>query len=221
MIDEQVVFRRIRGRIVPIKQKLKNDEIIKGRGKTFVAASAVTAVGSGLAASKMFGTSNKYFRNSAELRAIRSLGTKGSSTSRKIAKKAVMFARKGGMFSKLAALTVDGGALAATTLGEIGIGKLTKKYGVKEEAGEVIETIVGTALLSVPFLLARKGAGLKSIGKLIKKGGLSNALKSVKNTPEAFTRVGKKRSARLISRLRVTKYDPARSVQKKWFKGDI
>ena len=196
----KIIFRRIRGRIVPIRVK---SEDLQGLSK-FAGAGAVT-LGSAFFAARSLKESNKLFNKSALIRGARRLGTPGSKTSIQLAKKASSAARLAAKRLAKSRFSIFGGALAASILASSAVGDILAPR-VSEETKEVAQTIasIGSALTVAAVF-----------GKVSKLRGFSSSLKAsaVSGSPDEqlgilfgkFSREGREKTRRLIEKIGKTK----------------
>jgi len=163
---KDVVFRRIRGRIVPIRRK-KGSEDLKAAAKFGLVGA--TAFGSASLASKQLKRSNIFFNKSALLRGTRTLSTPGSSTSRKLAASAGKAARFGGKSLGKAKLLTFGGAL------------LSSIFAVSA-TGDILETRFSEGTKEAAQTAASIAAGLGTVALFGKKAGLRGFRSSIRES---------------------------------------
>lgn len=190
-----IVFRRIKGKIIPIKKKSKEDKLkpdpIKGSLK--VATGTGLAIFGGKSAAKDLSKSFKSFKLSAENRAISKLAHKGSATSSKFIKRSAIFKLAG---RKLATKSRTKFGLALGLSGIV-IGSGTSDFFRKDqELADEASGTIGTVVSAGVVGLAAKRFKLKA--------------KSIDELFGAFKSRGRFLSKSKIEKIAKTKFDPNR-----------
>lgn len=189
-----IVFRRVRGRIVPIKRKKKDSlqsEPVKGAVK--VAAGSVIGIAGTRSASKELKKSFRLFRESAGLRGTAKLAKKNPNIYNTLIRSAAK-SKLGGMKSAKLARGKFGIALGlSTTVLSSGVSDFFRKdSSVRDEISGIAGTAAGAGLVA---LTARKFK--------IKASNISDLF-------SGFSARGSRLTREKIKKISKTKYNPKR-----------
>jgi len=198
-----VIFRRIRGRIVPIRRKNEDAKAALKLGAAGIIGSLAASF-----SSKQLKQSTKIFNKAALIRGARKLSQPGSQTSRMLAKKAVLTSRKAAFKIGKSKFGIFGGALAASIFTTSAVGDFLKPR-VSEETKEAFQTIssIGAALGTVALF-----------GRKAKLRGFKSSLKAsvISGSPDEqvgilfgkFSTTGRSKTARLIQKFIAARAKP-------------
>jgi hypothetical protein len=205
-MNNDLVFRRINGRIIPIKRsslKIKKTDI-EGAGAA-VGGTAVS-IASGVYAAKAIRKANFFFGRSASLRGASHLAGIGSATRSGLI--------RGASVAKIAAKTLTrrgfGALLLGTTAGGIaaswGTANLLKNRMSDEKKLAVAGTVASIA----------SGIGFAAFGRMTKIGTLAKLVKvtnpksTVSDAFSIYSREGAKKTMNTIKKYKATRYDASR-----------
>lgn len=189
-----IVFRRIHGRIVPIKKKKDSMKSEPGKGAAKIATGSVTGIIGAKLASKDLKKSFSFFRSSSQLRGAAQLSERGSKTYSKLIKKA---AKKKLLGIKARNLSRSKFGLAlgiSTAVISSGVADFfSKESDLRDEVSGAVGTAAGVAIVSAS---ARKfGIRARGLGELF----------------AGFSIKGRSLSKRKIQDIAKTKFDPSRT----------
>ena len=168
MSEQRIAFRRIRGRIVPIRL---TDKDLKGAAQ--ITGSAALVGAAAVVSARLLRKSRKFFKNSAQIRGLgfndpvtkEILGSKTRrvSKSRKIASRATI---RGKIFSSRAKFIIGAASTVGAFLAASGVDKIADKR-VSKEFQQTAETAIGIAIPLVGVAIFNKLSGIKSFRKTI------------------------------------------------------
>jgi hypothetical protein len=187
-----IVFRRIRGRVVPIKKKkdLESDPV---KGSFKAAGGASIAIGGSLSATKSLEKSFKAFRKSSQFRGASKITTAGTGLHSKLIRLAAK-SKLSGVRHRNVAKGKFGIALAASSfLISSGVSDFFKK---DSDIRDEVSGAVGTAASAAAVSLTARKFGIRA--------------KTVNDLFLGFARKGKKLSTKKIKDIASTKFDPSR-----------
>lgn len=161
-MSERVIFRRVNGRIIPIRRDTDKEAVAK------LAGSVGISVAGAAVSSNFLKKSNQAFKKSAFQRGARRLGKVGTSTSKRITEQVVKsnkLARRGLFKSKsvLFASAIASSVLAGSASGEALGGR------VNEETKDAFSTGVSVIAGLGTVALFGKRAKLRGFGKSIRE----------------------------------------------------
>lgn len=207
-MNNDLVFRRINGRIIPIKKsslKIKKDDY---KGASQIGAGAAISAASGIYAAKAIRKANFFFGRSANLRGISTLASKGSVTRTNLIRQSAVskiaakgFARKG-----FGALLI--GTTVAAGLASIGTARiLNKRTSEDKKIGAV--GIAGSVVSGIGFAYFGKKVKLGQIAKLVK---VANPKKTVSEAFSIYSSQGMKRSFNTIKKFKLSSFSEAKTL---------
>jgi hypothetical protein len=191
-----LVFRRINGRIIPIKRKDLSVTKDQKKGIAITAGGGAVAMASGFAAAKIVRKATFSFRRSASLRGASLLAMKGS-------------AKRASLITASAAAKVIGKRLSNKGFGLLLIGSSLgagiASYGVSKALGDNVSKERKIAAAgTIGSIVA--GLGIASFGKIAKMSSLSRFMKvtnpkqTVGDAFDMYSREGAKKTMHTIKK---------------------
>jgi hypothetical protein len=189
-----VKFVRIKGRIVPIKEK-----DTRAKGYAQLAAGAGISVASGVHAGKILRKATGAFSHSAKVRGASKLVMgKKSTTYLKLIKEAATYKTLGKSLTKKSSAALFIGTTVGGVLGSIGANNILKK-GHSDERALKVEAI-GVGIGTIGLLPFGKAAKLSKLGRFIGKKT------SVKDAFNAYKASGMRKTSDTINKFSKTAY---------------
>lgn len=185
--NQEVVFRRIRGRIIPIRKnmtKKQNSELVKGAG--YVAAGAAVSIGAGEGAAQLvkaaaakrvkakfeFNRIFRGFKRSGKAEQVTFEFLRGANrfkgSAREAAQGAIKTRRSAFRLFKARNIVLGLGSLAGAALFSLGLNKIAKSVGNKEleDKEEAVNNIVGAVAAAAATSFYYRRLGLRNASLL-------------------------------------------------------
>lgn len=209
-----LVFRRINGRIIPIKRsslKIKKDDY---KGASQIGAGAAISAASGIYAAKAIRKANFFYGRSANLRGASKLAQAGSRIRSSLIKQSAISKLAGKAFAKKGFGALLAGTTLAAGLATVGTSKLLKNR-TSDEKKLATAGLVGSVASGVGFAMFGRRTKISSLAKLIK---VANPKATVSSAFSMYSSQGAKKTMNTIRKFSSSTFSFGKGVKRQNYK---